>query len=124
MSVFEERFNAAEQSCHAVALWHDCGNAQGLGRRLTKRVVKHCVEDNGSAGHSAAKEERDFDTIRVGHGKVQNDQVGTEEDGFVECFRAVSRFANFKLRTALNKGAYGASYGGLIVGDENASGHG
>ncbi len=46
-----------------------------------------------------------------------------EEDGFVEGFRAVAGLANFKWRTALNEGTYGASYGGLIVGDENASGH-
>ena len=46
-----------------------------------------------------------------------------EEDGFVERFRAVNGFANLKLRTAFNEGTYGVSYGGLIVGDENASGH-
>ncbi len=40
----------------------------------------------------------------------------------MESFRTVNSFANFKLRTAFNKGTYGASYGGLIMGDENASG--
>jgi len=41
----------------------------------------------------------------------------------VERFRAVNGFANLKLRTAFNEGTYGVPYGGLIVGDENASGH-
>ena len=67
---FEEGLNAAEQSCHAIALWHDCVYAQVPGGGLTKDFVKHCVENNRGGGQLAAKEEGDFHTIRVGHGEV------------------------------------------------------
>src|SRR6266404_6844164 len=49
----EQGFDATQQFCHAIALWHDCGYAQGSGRGLTKHFVKHCVEDNRSAGQQS-----------------------------------------------------------------------
>ncbi len=42
----------------------------------------------------------------------------------MNCFVAVNGLANLELRTGFNKGPYGVSNGGFILGNENAFGHG
>jgi len=68
--LFKDGLNAAEQSCDAIALGHDCIYPQVPGGRLTKHFVKHGVKDNRGGGQLAAKQESDFHAIRVGHGEV------------------------------------------------------
>src|SRR5258706_2900930 len=66
----KQGFNATEQVSHAFALRHNCGYTQVSDRGLTKRFVKHCVEDNRGARQQVPKSQSDFHTIRVRHGEV------------------------------------------------------
>ncbi len=120
----KQGFDSTEQVSHAVAFWHDCRYTENLGEGFAEKIFKHREDHDGRFRHADVKPCRNFYPVRNRHPKVQNYKIRLEGFRFVNCFVAVNGLANLELGSAFNEGPYGVSNGSLVLGNENALGHG
>ena len=120
----EQGFNATEQLSNSVAFGNDRRYAENFSEGCTELIFKHREDHDWRVRRSDVQQHGNLDTARLGHTEVQNYQVGVERGGFMECFVAVNSFTNLERRTGFYEGPHGVSNGSLVLGDEDAFGHG
>jgi hypothetical protein len=123
-SGFEEGFDAGQECGQAVGLGDDGSNAKRGGKLLAENVAEHGVDDEWGAGQSGAEQRGSLDTIHVGHGKIQDDEIGLKGAGFFDRFGAIGGFAaNLEAGIVLEEHTNGIAYGDFVLDDEDAFGH-
>jgi hypothetical protein len=121
---FEQSFDAGEENSQAIGLGNDGGDAERGGEVLAENVAEHGVHNDRGNGHPASDERGGLDAVHVGHGEIQDDEIGLESPSFFDCLDTVDGLAaNFKTRLVLQENANSISNGDFVFDDEDAFGH-
>jgi hypothetical protein len=121
---FQEGVDAREQHGETIGLGDNGGNAERGGKPFAKDVSEHGVNDDWGVGRPASQQRGSLDAIHLGHGEIEDDEVGLKGACFFNCFDAVSSFAaDFKTRLVVEKNANRIPYGNFVFDDEDALGH-
>jgi hypothetical protein len=116
--------DASEKNGEAVGLGDDRSDTQGGRERFAEHVAEHRVHDDGNERQPGAKQGGSFDTVHVGHGEIEDYEVGLKSESFINGFDTIGSFAaNFKRGMVLEENAHRAADGNFVFDDENALGH-
>jgi len=104
----EERFDASEKNGEAVGLGDDRRDTEADASDLP-RTSPNIVYTTMGREATWSEARRPLDAVHVGHGEIEDNDVGLKSDRFVDGFDTISSFAaNFKrewcsrkIRTAL-----------------------
>ena len=116
--------DASEKDGEAVGLGDDRSDTQRGRERFAEYVAEHRIDDDGDERQPGAKHGGSFDAVHVGHGEIEDYEIGLKSDSFIDGFDTVGSFAaNFKWGMVLEKNSHRIANGNLVFDDENAFGH-
>ena len=116
--------DASEKDGKAVGLGDDRRDTEGGRERFAENVAEHRIYHDGDERQPGAKQGGRFDAVHVGHGEIEENDVGLKSDGFINGFDTVGGFAaHFKWGVVLQKNAHRVADGNFVFDDENAFGH-